>query len=141
MKKRLFIGLAVVLAVGLIIWYMSPVRIADVDPADVEEIVIFDGATGRKTHITDAGEVEKIIGNLKCVKLVRGKLSAGYLGFSFDTTICLKNGKKAGGWSHFIINSADTVRRDPFFYKVAEGTIDYDYIEQLVREASEAGPD
>ena len=47
MKKRFFIGLAVVLAVGLVIWYVSPIRIADADPADVGEIVIFNGNNGK----------------------------------------------------------------------------------------------
>lgn len=65
--------------------------------------------------------------------LTRDKLSMGYMGFSLKTTIYLKNGEEADGWNNFIINSADTIRKDPFFYKVQEGTLDYNYMQQLVR--------
>lgn len=131
MKKRFIIAFAVVLVLGLLIWYKTPIHIADVDPADVGEIVIFDGNTGKKTTITDEGEIKAIIENLNSVRLKRGKVSLGYTGFAFDTTICLKNGKEAG---HFIINSADSVRKAPFFYETIEGTINFDYIAGLVRQ-------
>ena len=89
MKKRLLIGLAVVLTVGLVIWYHTPIHVADADPADVGE----------------------------------------------DTSIYLKNGERAGGWNDFIINSADSVRAGAFYYRVADGVIEYDYLKQLVNKA------
>lgn len=137
MKKRFFIALAVVLAVGIVIWYMSPVHIADADPADVGEIVIFNGNNGKLSRITDAGEIEKVMETLHSVRFVRARLAGAHDGFNLDTAIYLKNGERAGGWNDFVINSADSVKAGAFFYKAAGGTIDYDYIEQLAKERQE----
>lgn len=135
MKKQ-FIGVLAVLgivAIGIGIWYKTPIRFVDLAPEDVLEIVFFDGNTGKSAHITDEEEIEKVIADFNSVTLTRDKLSVGYMGFRFKTTIYLKNGEEADGWNNFIINSADTIRKDPFFYKVQKGTIDYNAIEQLVR--------
>lgn len=135
MKKRLLIGLAVVLAVGLVIWYMTPIQIADADPADVGEIVIFDGNTGKKASITDAAEIERVMGSLHSVRLVRTRLAGASDGFNLDTSIHLKNGEKAGGWNDFVINSAGSVKVGAFYYRVTAGAIEYDYLKQLVNGA------
>lgn len=74
--------------------------------------------------------------NLNSIKLKRGKISTGYTGYSFKTTIYLNNGEEAGGWNNFIINSKNTIRKDPFFYKVVEGSIDYQYINTLIQKQS-----
>jgi len=135
MKKRLLIGLAVVLTVGLVIWYHTPIHVADADPADVGEIVIFDGNTGKRVQITDADEIEYVIESLHSVRLVRTKLAGASDGFNLDTSIYLKNGERAGGWNDFIINSADSVKAGAFYYRVADGVIEYDYLKQLVNKA------
>ena len=137
MKKRLIIALAVVLVLGLLIWYKTPIHIADADPADVGEIVIFDGNTGKRVQITDADEIEYVIESLHSVRLVRTKLAGASDGFNLDTAIYLKSGERAGGWNDFVINSADSIKAGAFFYKAAGGTIDYDYIEQLSKERQE----
>lgn len=134
MKKRIIISLAVVLAVSLVIWYKFPVHIADADPADVGEIVIFNGNNGKLSRITDADEIEKVMETLHSVRFVRTKLAGAYDGFNLDTAIYLKNGERAGGWNDFVINSADSIKAGAFFYKAVGGTIDYDYIEQLAKE-------
>ena len=135
MKKRLLIGLAVVLTVGLVIWYHTPIHVADADPADVGEIVIFDGNTGKRVQITDADEIEYVIESLHSVRLVRTKLAGASDGFNLDTAIYLKNGERAGGWNDFIINSADSVKAGAFYYRAADGAIEYDYLKQLVNKA------
>lgn len=135
MKKRFIIALAVVLVLGLLIWYKTPIRIADADPADVGEIVIFDGNTGKRVQITDADEIEYVIESLHSVRLVRAKLAGASDGFNLDTSIYLKNGERAGGWNDFIINSADSVKAGAFYYRVADGAIEYDYLKQLVNKA------
>lgn len=135
MKKRLIIALAVVLVLGLLIWYKTPIHIADADPADVGEIVIFDGNTGKRVQITDADEIEYVIESLHSVRLVRTKLAGASDGFNLDTAIYLKNGERAGGWNDFIINSADSVKAGAFYYRAADGAIEYDYLKQLVNKA------
>lgn len=38
----------------------------------------------------------------------------------------------ASGWNNFIINSSNSLRKDPFFYTVVDGDIDYNYIDSIV---------
>ena len=55
------------------------------------------------------------------------------MGYSFKMTIYLSDGNEADGWNNFIINSENTIRKDPFFYSVVSEEIDYDYIESIVK--------
>lgn len=56
------------------------------------------------------------------------------MGYSFNTTIHPSNNDKLERWDNFIINSEEAIRKDPFFYKVIEGSIDYEYINNLIKE-------
>lgn len=70
---------------------------------------MFNGNTGKETHITEESQIENIINNLNDIKMKRRKPSVGYMGYSFNMTIYLSDGKKADGWNGFIINSSDTI--------------------------------
>ena len=50
----------------------------------------------------------------------------------FNIPLDLMDLDEAGDWNNFIINSDDTIRKDPFFYSVTKGNIDYSYIEGIV---------
>lgn len=136
MEKKLLIILSIISIVVIsgVIWYISPLDLIQLNPEDVLEISIFDGNTGTSLHITEKEDITYIINNLNVVKLKRKKVSTGYTGYSFKTTIYLNNGEEANGWNNFIINSKDTIRKDPFFYNVVEGSIDYQYIKTLIQE-------
>ena len=136
MKKKSLIIAAIVcvLVLGIVVWYKTPVGFVNLNPDNVKEIVIFNGNNGQTLHIQDEEDIRYIIENLNSVKLKRREISSGYKGYSFRTTIYLDNGEEAGGWNNFIINSSDTVRKDPFFFDVIGGSIDYDYIERLFEE-------
>ena len=41
----------------------------------------------------------------------------------YKRQIYLSDGNEAGDWNNFIINSDDTIRKDPFFYSVTKGNI------------------
>ncbi len=130
-KAKTVIAVLAVLAAGFLLWYNLPIKLLDLEPKNVMEITVFNGNTGKLTHITDEEEIENIIENLNEVKIKRYKPSVGYSGYSFKMTIYLTDGNEADGWNNFIINSEDTIRKDPFFYRVTEGSIDYDYIESI----------
>ena len=134
MKRKLVMLLTIVavLAVGIGIWYNVPINLMDLEHDEVIEIVVFNGNTGNATHITDETQIEHIIENLNEIKLKRSKPSVGYSGYSFKMTIYLSDGNEADDWNNFIINSDDTIRKDPFFYKVVSEKIDYDYIAGIV---------
>lgn len=130
-KVKTVIAVLAVLAAGFLLWYNLPIKLLDLEPKNVMEITVFNGNTGKLTHITDEEEIENIIENLNEVKIKRYKPSVGYSGYSFKMTIYLTDGNEADGWNNFIINSEDTIRKDPFFYRVTEGSIDYEYIESI----------
>lgn len=133
MKKKIAIALfaaAVLLAVA--VWYHAPMDLMNLDHENVMEIVIFNGNSGKVTHIGDQEHIQHIIDNLNTVEVKRLKRSAGYTGFGFKMTIYLSDGNEADGWNNFIINSDDRIQKDPFFYSVTKGKIDYSYIENIV---------
>ena len=134
MKKKIIISLSVViiLLMGIVVWFNIPLDLMDLDPNEVMEIVVFNGNSGNATHITDKEQIQHIVENLNGVEVKRSKLSLGYMGYNFKVTIYLYDGNEAGDWNNFIINSDDTIRKDPFFYSVTKGNIDYSYIEGIV---------
>ena len=134
MKKKIIILLSAmaILFAGIAIWYNTPIDLMDLDHNEVMEIVVFNGNSGNTTHIKDKEQIQHIIANLNDVEVKRSKLSVGYSGYSFKVTIYLSDGNEADDWNNFIINSDDSIRKDPFFYSVTKGKIDYNYIEDIV---------
>ena len=134
MKKKIIILLSVViiLLMGIVVWFNIPLDLMDLDPNEVMEIAVFNGNSGNATHITDKEQIQHIVENLNGVEVKRSKLSLGYMGYNFKVTIYLYDGNEAGDWNNFIINSDDKIRKDPFYYSVTKGNIDYSYIEGIV---------
>lgn len=50
------------------------------------------------------------------------------MGYSYRTSVYKVNGDV---YKKFIINSSDTIRRDPFFYRDSSESIDYKFIREL----------
>ena len=134
MKKKIVILLSavVIFLVGTAVWYNVSIDLMNLDHNEVKEIVVFNGNSGNTTHITDKEQIQYIIDNLNDVEIKRSKPSVGYAGYSFKLTIYLSDGNEADDWNNFIINSDDMIRKDPFFYSVINGKIDYGYIEKIV---------
>lgn len=130
-NKRLTTGvicLAALIILGMF-WWSLPSHIINIAPSEVSKIEIFDGNTGKAITLTNAADIEHIIINLNAIAIKKDKVSLGYMGTSFRTTIY-----KAGGgvYKKFIINSSTIIRKDPFFYRASSGNIDYDYIKGLI---------
>lgn len=134
MKKKIAIWVSaiIILLAGVAVWYQAPIDLMDLDHNGVKEIAVFNGNTGKTTHITDREQIQHIVENLNAVEVKREKPSFGYAGYSFKLTVYLSDGSEADGWNHFIINAEDTIRKDPFFYSVSKGKIDYSYMESIV---------
>lgn len=134
MKQKIVIVLSVIVIflAGIAIWYNVPIDLMNLEYNEVVEIVVFNGNSGNVTHITDKEQIQHIVENLNTIEIRRSKLSVGYSGHSFKVTICLSDENEIGNWKNFIINSDDTIRKDPFFYSVTKGKIDYSYIENIV---------
>lgn len=120
-------SLAILIAVG-IVWWNMPVYIINITPDNVSKIAIFNGGTGQEIIITETSDIEHIVNNLNSISFKKDKISMVYMGYRFRTTIYDQNGAIH---RQFIINSENTVRKDPFFYNNPSGSIDIDYISAL----------
>ena len=119
--------IALVTCVLVAIYFMtSPVTKISKDAERVTSIKVFDGTCGKELIITDRGEIEKIVAYINEMKLSRGKVSIGYMGYQFHLTFQ----PKWGTWDDFIVGP-DVVRNDPFFYSLETETGLIDYIEEL----------
>ena len=130
-RKTVILTVAAILLVGITFWYNTPIDLMNLNHNDVMEIVVFNGNSGNTTHITDKEQVQHIVENLNDIEIKRAKPSVGYCGYSFKLTFYLSDGNEADDWNNFIINSDDTIGKDPFFYSVTKGKIDYTYIKNI----------
>lgn len=133
-RKRILTTLLCVTAifVAALVWWNVPTPATNIEASKVAKIEIFDGNTGKEVTITDAKDIEHIMTNLNAISIKKHKLSLGYLGYSFKTTIYKTDGSV---YREFIINSNSIIRKDPFFYRDASESIDFDYIKTLMDRA------
>lgn len=140
--NRIVILLAVIaIIIGGWIWFKSPIDMMEVNSEEIMEIAIFDGNTGNSVNTFDKEDISHIIENFNTIKLKKKKLSSDYVGYSFKITIYGNDGQEIDGWNNFIINSKDTVRKDPFFYSVVDGSIDYEYLKDLIEKGIDNSQD
>lgn len=125
-KWCILIAVAMLLILG-IVWYIAPVGVLNMHAQDVSMIRIFDGTTGQGVDVVDEADLEHIINNLNALRMKRGSLSLGYMGYRFRVTVVTRNNRQI----EFIINSANGIRKDPFFYKIEDSEIDFDFIQAL----------
>lgn len=118
-----------------VVWYHVPARIAYAEAEDVASIKLFSGTTGNSVVIEDQETIAAIMEDFRSVRLQRGDISAGRMGYSLQVTIQYQ-GMEFLSWESFIVNSSEVVRKDPFFYDIPEGQIDFEYLCSLV-DASE----
>ena len=116
MKRIILWSAAAVTVIAMIlgVWYFTPKTfLAEIDPSEVASISVFDGSTGNHFTLTDSGEIRTVVENIKSVPTERGKLSLGYMGYSFRMSFIDEDGREIDS---FILNGKDTIRDDPFFY-------------------------
>ena len=111
-------------------WYYAPVTfLKGVDPADVDCITLFDGNTGSVSEVTKQKDVAYILENLQSVPVRRTGISILEPGYRFRLTFTDDKGTVI---EELIINSEDTIRKDPFFLTTEEGGLCFDYIWDLM---------
>jgi hypothetical protein len=128
-KISLLILVVVVVAIAIsAAWYFSPKTfLKGIEPSNVSSIAVFDGNTGNSFVIEDKSEIQYIVENIQSFAMTREKVSVGYSGYSFRMNFYDNSGKEIDS---FIINSADTIRDDPFFY-CGNGDLCFDYLKEL----------
>lgn len=129
MKKKIVIIVcaAAILLLGIFIWWKIPVHLLKgTAPSDIQAITVFDGNIGKGFTIDAPEEIAYIVTNIQNAEMTRGKISLGYTGYRFRLSF-----PEGSGVAEFVINSRDTIRKDPFFYTDAASALCYDYLEEL----------
>lgn len=131
MRKRTTVvlcALALAVVVGMI-WWIAPTRfLRGVDIAKVAEIHVFSGMTGEDFTISEPEQVAYIVESFQKTAMKRYGLSLGRMGYGYRMHFLDGSGKALAS---LILNSENTVRRDPFFYGSQEGVLCYDYLQEL----------
>ena len=131
MRKRRFIFLAAVsvLLLAALFWWATPVTFLEGIPADkVTSIEVFDGGTGIGFTVVAPEDIQYIVSNLQQASMQREKLSRGYMGTRFRLTFYDDSGVPL---ETLIVNSANTIRKDPFFYRDPDASLCLDYLVSL----------
>ncbi|MCM1190337.1 MAG: hypothetical protein NC541_13705 [bacterium] len=138
MKKKETILLAVlILAVaGGLIWWIAPTRLLGrVDLAEVAEIRVFSGTTGEGFTVSDPEQITYIVESFQSTSLKRYGFSLGHTGYGYRMSFADGNGKILAS---LILNGESSLRRDPFFYEPREGTLCYEYLQELEKREKQS---
>ena len=130
-RKKLITVLMVIAAVLLICvgLYMMPTSFGKgVDPKRVHHINVFDGQTGEDFTVDDPAQIRHIVENIQSIPMHRDGISMGRMGYGFQISYIDENGRDVVPL--FFMNSDNTIRKDPFFYR-CDGSLGFDYLKEL----------
>lgn len=137
MKKKSAVIVTVsviVMLVFLSVWLKaSTIFLHSVNARGVSVIRVRDGNNGEVFEITDKESIRYIVESIQGQRFKKDRVSLGYTGTWFHLSFC---NEREDVISQFFINSADTVRKEPFFYKTEEGALQniIDYLERIEEE-------
>ncbi|MGN1095870.1 MAG: hypothetical protein ACI4QR_05735 [Eubacteriales bacterium] len=137
MKKNIFVAVAITVVllvlVCILMLFIIPAHfLGAVDEGDIVHITVRDGGTGAIFEIDDRDDISFIVGKIKERTFRRDGISSFRMGTRFTLSFYDTNGKKI---SEFIVNSDNTIRKDPFFYRADESMDVVDFLEDLENKA------
>lgn len=133
-RKKLITVLMVIAAVLLICvgLYLMPKSFGKgVDAKRVHHINVFDGNTGEGFTVDDPAQIRHIVENIQSIPMHRDGISMGRMGYGFKISYIDENDRDVVPL--FFMNSDNTIRKDPFFYR-CEGGLGFDYLKELETE-------
>ncbi len=132
MKKKYVVSgiVALVLIITLVWWNGETVFLRSLSPEDISVITVRDGHTGNIFEISGEEDISYIVKNIQNQSFRKGGISLFRLGTWFTLSFCDKNGNAV---NEFILNGAQTVRKDPFFHRTETGNMQQvlDYIDAI----------
>ena len=134
MKKKLIIiiSIVLVLVIGFVVWWNVPTQMINVDYTNVEEIIVFNGNTGKEvTLVSGDEETKRIIQHMGCCTVKKDEFFGLSMGYHFRVSIKLKNDLIGGlnGWNEFYMNSEEGFSKNGIFYKITQGDGKFLYLE------------
>ena len=128
-KLKKFLCAVLVLGIIAVGWWVKPIHFLKTTSAEnVKTIYVSDGNTGERFEITDEDDIAYIIDNIKSHEFVKTGISLFCMGTLYDLRFHNENEKSV---SEFIINSDNSIRKDPFFYQCEDSMNVIDYIKSI----------
>ena len=124
--KRIWISLgAILLLAAALAWYRAPVTfLRGADPSEVGRVEVIFGYPGVR-FLEDRTAISAIVESVQNTPVERDGISVQYTGTGPTLIFYGQNGAVL---EELTFNSADTLRKDPFFYRAREGELCYDFI-------------
>ncbi len=132
-KKPKFwvLSLAIASCIAVVLCFLTtPITTFTISPNEIDRISVFDGRNGCEIEIENDKELKQIINYMNEMHMNRDKVSLGHMGYGFRITL-YSSDKPV---ETLILNSEDTVRKDPFFYNLQEKTGLYNYLDSLCNQ-------
>ena len=86
----------------------------DIKLENIGSISVRDGSTGNNFEITNQEDITFIVEKIQSQTFKKDGISMFHMGTLYTMSFYDSNNKLIG---EFILNSNDTIRKDPFFYK------------------------
>nr|WP_317412144.1 hypothetical protein [uncultured Solibaculum sp.] len=137
MKKKVVISVIAILILIVLAaaFYFTPKTFGkNVNPSDVDHINVFDGHTGVGFTIDNPEDIQYIVENIQSHPMKRAGVSLGKMGYGFRISYVDGNDKTI--IPVFILNSDDSIRKDPFGYR-CDGGLCFDYIKEIESRTGE----
>lgn len=134
-KKHLIPGI-ILLVISIILWWHAPVSfLKSVNADDITAISVRDGQTGKCFAIADKEDIRHIVESIQKPAFHKTGLSLLYMGTFLTLSFYKEDGRIAG---RFIVNTDKNIRKDPFFYETATGSMQItEYVSALERVLAE----
>lgn len=126
--RILIIVLLSLLAAAAVVFFTPKTFGKHADLSKVDHINVFDGRTGFGFTIDDPEEVSHIVENIRSHPMKRVGISLGAVGYGLK--ISYVDAEDHAVIPLFLLNSDDTIRKDPFFYQCGGGLC-FDYIREI----------
>ena len=135
MKKFLIVLTCIaVIFIGGFAWWRMPVRfLKNIESENISRIEVFNGSTGIRFTVTDQKDIKYIVENISQKTMRKSGISLSFTGTRYNMKFISPDEEVIDS---FIINSKNTIRKDPFFYFDETESLCSEYLRELEKKTS-----
>lgn len=125
MKKRIILwilcGVAILALTALFVWWSGKtVFLPKVQGEEIACITVRDGSNGQIMELEQSEDISYLIEAIQNLSFQEDGLSLFHMGTWFTLTFIDEMGAEV---DQLIVNGAETIRKDPFFYRTESGAL------------------